>query len=82
MDFKAAMKFLKAFSACRPRIYKQFAGFPDVYSYDSQGGYVVFVDANLAKNSCLGELEKFAETNNLSIKPYRKSLMVTGPKLV
>jgi hypothetical protein len=78
MDFKVAMKLLKAFSACHPRIYKQFAGFPDARSYDSQGEYVVFIDACLTKKSCICRLEDFAETNNLSIKPYGKSLMVTG----
>jgi hypothetical protein len=79
MDFQAALKLLKAFSKCHPRIYKQFAGFPDEGSHESQSGYVVFVDTSLAKKTCDCKLEDFAETNGLSITPYGKSLMVSGP---
>ncbi|HEX7482258.1 MAG TPA: hypothetical protein VF350_02175 [Candidatus Bathyarchaeia archaeon] len=80
MDFEAAMKLLKAFSVCRPRIYKEFSGFPEGSCQEVvEKGYVLFVDPILAKKNCFCELKDFAETNNLSITPYREALMVSGP---
>jgi hypothetical protein len=80
MDFPAALKLMRTFSGCHPRIFKQFAGFPEASCNESQSGYVVFVDTSLAKKTCMCELEDFAETNSLSIKPFGKALMITGPK--
>jgi hypothetical protein len=79
MDFNAALKLLKTFSACQPKIYKQFSGFPEASSQESESGYAVFVDASLAQKVCYCELKEFAETNNLSIKPYGNCLMVSSP---
>jgi len=78
MDFEAAVNLLKAFSACQPRIYKEFSGFPEDNCKESEKGYVLFVDPSLAKKTCFCELKSFAETNDLSIIPYRKYLMVSG----
>jgi len=80
MDFENAMKLLKAFSACNPRIYKEFSGFPEYTCQETKKGYVLFVDPILAKKNCFCELKNFAETNNLSITPYREALMVSGPE--
>ncbi len=79
MDFEAAMNLLKAFSVCQPRIYKEFSGFPEDSCQENEKGYVLFVDPILAKKKCFCELKDFAETNNLSITPYREVLMVSGP---
>jgi hypothetical protein len=43
MDFKVALSLLKAFSACKPRIYRQFAGFPDPGSQEAEGEYVLLL---------------------------------------
>ena len=80
MDFKAALSFLKAFSACNPRIYRQFAGFPDPSSQEAEGGYVLFIEASLAEKTCFRELKNFAEKHNLNITPYGQCLMVSDPK--
>jgi len=77
MDFEAALKLLKAFSACNPRIYKEFSGFPDSRSRETESGYLLFVAASLEK-PCYFELKDFAQKNNLNIKPYGKFLMVSG----
>jgi hypothetical protein len=79
MNFEAAMKLLKAFSLCHPRIYKEFSGFPEDSCQETEKGYVLFVDSSLAKKNCFCELKNFAENNNLSITPYREVLMVSGP---
>jgi hypothetical protein len=78
MDFEAALKLLKAFSACNLRIYKQFAGFPESGSQESDGKYVVFIKASLAKEPCYCELRDFAESHNLNITPFEQYLMVSG----
>ena len=80
MDFKLALSLLKDFSACHPRIYKQFAGFPDSISIESESGYVLFVDTALAKGTCYLELEDVVEKNNLSIEAYRNSLLISDPR--
>jgi hypothetical protein len=80
MDFKLALSLLKDFSACHPRIYKQFAGFPDSLSIDSESGYVLFVDTALAKRTCYLELIDVIEKNNLSIESYRNSLLISDPR--
>jgi hypothetical protein len=77
MDFNAAVNFLKAFSACHPRIYKEFSGFPEDNCKESEKGYVLFVDPTLTKETCFCELKNFAETNNLTITPFRKYLMLS-----
>jgi hypothetical protein len=77
LDFDAALKLLRAFSACHPRIYKQFSGFPEADSHEAESGYVLFVDASLAMKTCYCALRDFAEEHNLSITPYGKSLMVS-----
>jgi len=77
MNFEDTLKLLKAFSACNPRIYKEFAGFPDCRSREAENGYVLFVDASLKKPYYF-ELKDFAQKNNLSVKPYGKFLMVSG----
>jgi hypothetical protein len=78
MDFEAAVNLLKAFSDCQPRIYKEFSGFPEDNCQEAEKGYVLFVDPYLAKKTSFCKLKSFAETNNLSITPYRKYLMVSG----
>jgi hypothetical protein len=80
MNFEEAMNFLKAFSRCNPRIYKEFSGFPECTSQETEKGYVLFVDPFLAKKNCYCDLKNFAETNNLIITPYREALMVSGPE--
>ena len=79
MNFGAALTFLKAFSACNPRIYKEFAGFPDFCSQEAESGYVFFFDASL-KESDYFALKDFAQKNNLSISHYGNFLMVSGSK--
>ena len=78
VDFEEALKFLKAFSACNPRIYKEFAGFPEDRCGEAEKGYVLFVDPSDAKKDCFCELRNFAENNNLDITPYREALMISG----
>ena len=78
MDFEAAMKLLKAYSACNLRIFKQFAGFPVSSSRESEGEYVVFVKASLAKDSCYSGLRDFANVHNFCIEPYGEYLMVSS----
>jgi len=80
MDFKLALSLLKDFSACHPRIFKQFSGFPDCISIDSESGYVLFVDIDLAKRNCYLELKDVVEKNNLSIESYRNSLLISDPR--
>ena len=77
MNFEAALNFLKAFSTCNPRIYKEFSGFPDSRSQEAESGYVLFFDASLNSPHYF-ELEDFAEKNSLSIRPYGKFLMVSS----
>jgi hypothetical protein len=77
MDFEAAMKLLRAFSAYNPRIYKEFSGFPDCRSQESERGYVLFVDPS-PKKPVNTELKDFGQKNNLNIVPYGKFLMVSG----
>jgi hypothetical protein len=79
MDFEAALSLLKAFSACRPRIYKEFSGFPDCTSQEAGKGYVLFVEASLANKQCCRNLRDFAEEHNLSVTPYGQFLMLSGP---
>jgi len=78
MDFEAALELLKTFSACNLRIYKQFAGFPVSSSQESEGKYVVFVNASLAKEPCYCGLRDFANEHNFCITPYGQYLMVSG----
>jgi len=78
MDFNAAVNFLKTFSACQPRIYKEFSGFPEDNCKESEKGYILFVDPALSNETSFCELKNFAETNNLTITPFRKYLMVSG----
>jgi hypothetical protein len=78
MNFEAAMQLLKAFSACNPRIYKEFSGFPEDKCQESEKGYVLFVDPILTNKNSSCELKDFAETHNLSVTPYREVLMVSG----
>ena len=77
MDFEAAMKLLRAFSAYNPRIYKEFSGFPDCRSQETERGYVLFVDAS-PKTSGDIELKDFGQKNNLDIAPFGKFLMVSS----
>ena len=77
MDFEAAMKLLRTFSAYNPRIYKEFSGFPDCRSQENERGYVLFVDASPKKPVHI-ELEDFGHKNNLNIVPYGKFLMVSS----
>jgi hypothetical protein len=77
MNFEAALNFLKAFSACNPRIYKEFAGFPDSSGQEAESGYVFFFHASLNKSHYFA-LKDFAQKNSLSIRPYGKFLMVSG----
>ena len=79
MDFEAALNFIKTFSACNPRIYKEFAGFPEENSIEFKRGYVLFVDPSAVKKDCFCELEDFARSKNLYITPYREVLMISGP---
>jgi hypothetical protein len=79
LNFEAALKLLRAFSACNPRIFKEFAGFPNESSREVEKGYVLFVDIDTAKKDCFCELEAFAKTNDLYITPYREVYMVSGP---
>jgi hypothetical protein len=78
MDFQLALALLKAFSAYNPKIYKQFAGFPDTGNQESEGGYVAFVDSDASMQSFFSKLEDFARANGLKIVPIGKSLMVTS----
>jgi hypothetical protein len=78
MDFEAALKLLKAFSACNLRIYRQFAGFPVSSSQESEGEYVVFMNASFAKESCYCRLRDFANVHNFCITPYGQYLMVSS----
>jgi hypothetical protein len=78
MDFEAAVNLLKTFSACQPRIYKEFSGFPEDSCQEAEKGYVLFVDSSFAKKTSFCKLKSFAETNNLIVTPYRKYLMVSG----
>jgi hypothetical protein len=77
MDFEAAMKLLRAFSAYNPRIYKEFSGFPDCRSQENERGYVLFVDSS-PKKPVLIELKDFRQKNNLNIVPFGKFLMVSS----
>lgn len=77
MDFEAAMKLLRVFSAYNPRIYKEFSGFPDCRSQENERGYVLFVDASPTKPGHR-ELKDFGQKNNLNIEPYGKFLMVSS----
>ena len=79
LNFEAALRFLRAFSACNPRIFKEFAGFPNESSREAEKGYVLFVDIDAGKKDCFCELEAFAKTNDLCITPYREIYMVSGP---
>jgi hypothetical protein len=79
MDFDGALKLLKAFSACNPRVYREFSGFPDDACREVDKGYVLFVDCNAAKKDCFCDLADFAKSNNLYITPYREVLMISGP---
>jgi hypothetical protein len=77
MDFEAAIKLLRAFSAYNPRIYKEFSGFPDCRSQESERGYVLFVDPSPTK-PVHAELQDFGQKNNINIVPYGKFLMVSS----
>ena len=79
MNFEAALKLLKAFSACNPRIFKEFAGFPEESRREVEKGYVLFVDFHAAKKDYFCALEAFAKTNDLCVTPYREVYMVSGP---
>ncbi len=79
MDFEEALKFLKAFSACNPRVYKEFAGFPEDNCREAEKGYVLFVDPSAAKKDSFCKLKDLAENNNLYITPFREVLMISGP---
>ena len=79
MDFEAALNFIKTFSVCNPRIYKEFAGFPDDNCGELKRGYVLFVDPSAVMKDCFCELEDFARSKNLYITPYREVLMISGP---
>jgi hypothetical protein len=78
MDFQTALRLLSAFSACHLRLVKQFSGFPDSYSREGEGGYVVFSDVSLRNESCYRELKTFAEVHGVSITPYGQYLMFFG----
>jgi hypothetical protein len=78
MDFETALRFLSAFSACRLRLVKQFSGFPNPYSQESDDEYVVFSDASLGNESCYCELKNFAEMHGLSITSFGQYLMFSG----
>ena len=78
MDFLDALGILKAFSECNLRIYKQFAGFPYSGSEEAQNDYVLFFDPAAEKEECQRQLEDFAAKNNLSVKPYKANLMISG----
>jgi hypothetical protein len=80
MEFQAALKMMRAFSACNPRVYKQFAGFPETSTHESQSGYVLFIDSSIRDKPCYCELKDFARTHNLEVKAYGKNLMVSSSK--
>jgi hypothetical protein len=75
MDFEAAMKLLRAFSAYNPRIYKEFSGFPDCRCHETERGYVLFVDHS-PKKPVHADLKDYGQKNTLNIMPYGKFLMV------
>jgi hypothetical protein len=78
MDFLEALSLLKAFSAYKLRVFKEFAGFPVSSCRESGNEYVVFADASLAKEGCYFELRDFAEMHNLSVTPFGKYLMFSS----
>ncbi len=78
LDFAEALKLIKTFSACHPRIYKEFSGFPQSEILESERGYVLFVEASLSKDPCYCKLRDFAEANDLSMTPFGKYMMVSG----
>jgi hypothetical protein len=78
MDFKVALSVVKAFPDCNPRVYKQFAGFPENSIQESSSGYVLFVDSSQDKNQSCCELRDFAEEHNMSITSFGNYLMISG----
>ena len=78
MDFNEALKLLKAVSAGRLRIFKQFSVFPENSSQQGLGRYVVFVDASIVKEPCHRELRDYTQACNLSIAPFGQYLIVSG----
>jgi hypothetical protein len=76
IDFKVALKLLRAFPECHLRIFRQFSGFPEDSS--KEGEYVVFSDADLVKEPYYGELRDFAEKHDLCITPFGQYLMVSS----
>jgi hypothetical protein len=77
MDLLAALKLLKAFPACNLRIFKQFSGFPDPFSQESESGYVVFADSSLVDEACYCEFRDYASTCGLTITPFGQHLMIS-----
>ncbi len=78
MDFVEALKILRAFSACRLRVYRKFFGFPEYSSQEAEGEYVVFADGFLVEESCYCDLRDFAQAHNLNITPFGQYLMVSS----
>ena len=77
MDFEFALKLLRAFPACNPRIFKQFAGFPNSGSSEAENGYVLFVDASLVGKDCCFEFKDFVKSHDLNMKHFGEYLMVS-----
>ena len=78
MDYQIALKLLKAFPACRLRIFRKFPGFPENGTQQSEGDYVVFVDSSVSGKPCYCDLKDYAEACDLSITPFGHYLMVSG----
>jgi hypothetical protein len=79
MDFSSALKLLKAFSACRLRIFREFSGFPEDSSQQSGSGYVVFADNSIFQENYYIQLIEYAQERNLNLVPYGQYLLVSGP---
>ncbi len=76
MEIATALKLLRDFSKCHPRIFRQFSGFPT--SCGNEGGYVVFVDMAILNEPCYNSLKDFVEESNLCLSSFENYLMVSG----
>jgi hypothetical protein len=77
MDFAEAIELSKKFPICHPKVFK---GFIEWGICDTETeGYVVLADADLAKKSCLNELENYAKDHNLKIDCSNDYLMICTP---
>jgi hypothetical protein len=74
VDFDEAIKFLKKFSFCHPKVFKGFTewGVCDIET----DGYVVFTDVALAKEPC-NQLNDYVKSHNLRIDHQKDCLMIS-----